>query len=133
VGVAETTGWRADTHARRVARSRTLRGLARVGLVGRAVLYALIGVLALRIAVGAETREADKTGAVQSVAGQPFGATLLWLMAVGFVAMTLWQASVAGSGGRLRVERVEAALRTAVYLLIVGTMLGVCEALWRKV
>jgi hypothetical protein len=93
-----------------------------VGLGCRALLYALIGVLALRIATGSGGREADKTGAVESIAARPFGASLLWLMAVGFAAMALWQGSVAGSAGHDRRERIEAALRTAVYLLIVGTI-----------
>ncbi|HEX6074437.1 MAG TPA: DUF1206 domain-containing protein [Micromonosporaceae bacterium] len=122
---AEAIGWQAGTAARAVARSRALRRLARIGLVCRAVLYALIGVLALRIATGSGGREADKTGAVESVAGQPFGVTLLGLMAVGFAAMALWQASVAGSGGRGRAERIEAAIRTALYVLILGSILSV--------
>lgn len=125
MGSVETTGRWPDIRARQAMRSRALQRLARVGLASRAVLYALIGALALRIAAGTGGQEADKTGAVETVAGQPFGAALLWLMAAGFAAMVLWQASVAGSGSQPRTERVEAALRTAVYLLIVGTMLGV--------
>jgi hypothetical protein len=85
-------------------------------------MYALIGVLALRIATGTGGQEADKAGAVESIAAQPFGVTLLWLMAVGFAAMALWQASVAGFSGHDRRERIEAALRVAAYLLIVSTI-----------
>ncbi len=122
MGTVESAGQRTRYAAGRAARSSLVRRLARVGLGCRAVLYALIGVLALRIATGSGGQEADKTGAVESIAAQPFGATLLWLMAVGFAAMALWQASVAGFSGHDRRERIEAALRTAVYLLIVGTI-----------
>ena len=122
MGTAESTGQRTRYAAGRAVRSPAVRRLARVGLGCRAVLYALIGLLALRIATGTGGQEADKTGAVESIAAQPFGATLLWLMAVGFAAMALWQASVAGFSGHDRRERIEAALRTAVYLLIVGTI-----------
>ncbi|MEU0519452.1 DUF1206 domain-containing protein [Streptosporangium sp. NPDC006007] len=112
--------------ARRAANSQTLDRLARIGLAGRGVLYGLIGFLALQIAFGGGSggREADKTGAVQTVAEQPFGTVLLWLMAVGFTALTLWQLSEAVMGrGRVK-DRVEAGARTVVYGLIVATLLG---------
>jgi hypothetical protein len=55
--------------------------LARVGLVCRGVLYGLIGVLAVQIALGDGGQEADKNGAIATVADLPFGAVLLWVMA----------------------------------------------------
>ncbi|MFD0891770.1 DUF1206 domain-containing protein, partial [Streptosporangium algeriense] len=92
--------------ARRAANSRTLERTTRLGLACRGVLYGLIGFLALRIAFGGGSggKEADKTGAVETVAEQPFGTVLLWLMAVGFAALTLWQVSeaVLGRGGQVK-------------------------------
>ncbi|MFF0579770.1 DUF1206 domain-containing protein [Streptosporangium saharense] len=113
--------------ARRAANSRTLERLTRLGLACRGVLYGLIGFLALQIAFGGGSggKEADKTGAVETVAEQPFGIVLLWLMVVGFVALTLWQISEAilERGGEVK-DRVEAGARAVVYGLVVVTLLG---------
>ncbi|GAA3022239.1 DUF1206 domain-containing protein [Streptosporangium longisporum] len=112
--------------ARRAANSQTLDRLARVGMACRGVLYGLIGFLALQIAFGGGSggKEADKTGAIEMVAEQPFGKVLLWLMVVGFIALTLWQLSEAVIGRGRTKDRVESAGRTAVYGLIVATLLG---------
>lgn len=112
--------------AREVANSPALDRLARLGLACRGVLYGLIGSLALRIAFGGKSggKEADKTGAVQVVAEQPFGTVLVWLMAAGFSALILWQLSEAVAGSRRVKERIEAAARTVVYGLVVATLLG---------
>ncbi|MFF4415338.1 DUF1206 domain-containing protein [Streptosporangium sp. NPDC001559] len=113
--------------ARRAAGSRTLERLTRLGLVCRGVLYGLIGFLALRIAFGGGNggKEADKTGAVETVAEQPFGTVLLWLMVLGFVALTLWQVSeaVLDRGGKVK-DRAEAVARAFTYGLLVATLLG---------
>jgi hypothetical protein len=119
-----SAGHQAEGAARRAANSRTFDRLARFGMACRGVLYALIGVLALQIAFGGGGKQADKTGAVRTVAEQPFGTALLWLMAVGFVALALWQLSEALIGGLDAKHRVEAAARTVVYALIVGTILS---------
>ncbi|WP_326641213.1 DUF1206 domain-containing protein [Streptosporangium sp. NBC_01755] len=113
--------------ARRAANSQTLDRLARIGLACRGVLYGLIGFLALQIAFGGGSggKEADKTGAIQTVAEQPFGMVLLWLMTVGFAALTLWQLSEAVIGRGRTKDRVEAAARTVVYGLIVFTLINV--------
>ncbi|MEV7007011.1 DUF1206 domain-containing protein [Streptosporangium sp. NPDC051022] len=112
--------------ARRAANSHTLERLARLGLACRGVLYGLIGFLALQIAFGGGSggKEADKTGAVETVAEQPFGTVLLWLMVVGFAALTVWQLSEAVLGRGEVKDRVEAGSRTVVYGLVVATLLG---------
>ncbi|GIH73880.1 DUF1206 domain-containing protein [Planobispora longispora] len=112
--------------ARRAADSRTLDRLARLGMVCRGVLYGLIGFLALQIALGQGSggKEADKTGAIELVQQQAFGTVLLWLMAVGFAALTVWQLSEALIGRGQTKERVESAGRTAVYALVTATLLG---------
>jgi len=100
--------------------------LARVGLACRGVLYALIGILAIQIAVGGGSKEqADKGGAITTVAELPFGSVLLWVMVVGFVALALWQASEALFSHGRGLDRAEAAGRTAVYSLIVFTLVSV--------
>jgi hypothetical protein len=109
----------------RVNRSRTanpphaLNGLAAAGFVARGVTYALIGVLALAIAFGKAAPEADRTGALQAVAAQPFGTVLLWLLVIGFAAMALWRFAQAGYGvegtGHHGAAEAQAAARGVIY------------------
>jgi hypothetical protein len=119
-----SAGHQARGTARQATNSRTFDRLARFGMACRGVLYAVIGILALQIAFGGGGKEADKTGAVRTVAEQPFGTVLLWLLAVGFVALALWQLSEALIGGLDVKHRVEAVSRTVVYTLVVGTILS---------
>jgi len=83
--------------------SASLKVLARVGLIAYGVVHLLIGWLALQIAWGAAGKSADISGALRTLADQPFGRILLWLVAVGMVALALWQASEAIWGYRNRV------------------------------
>jgi len=125
MSTASTAGGQAHHAARRAANSRLLDRLARLGMVCRGVLYALVGLLALQIAFGSSDEEADKGGAINSVAEQPFGTVVLWLMVAGFAALALWQLSEALIGAGETSDRVKAAARTTVYALIVATLLGV--------
>jgi hypothetical protein len=89
--------------AERAADSASLEVLARVGLIAYGVVHLLIGWLALQIAWGASaSKSADFSGALRTLADQPFGKILLWLVAVGLVALALWQASEAIWGYRNR-------------------------------
>jgi Domain of Unknown Function (DUF1206) len=108
----------AEAVARRAANSPTMDKLARIGLVCRGVLYGLIGVLAIQIAFGGGGRQADKSGAIGTVAALPFGAVLLWVMVVGFAGLTVWQASEAIFGSGRAMERIESLLRVLVYAFV---------------
>jgi hypothetical protein len=59
------------------------------------VVYAVVGVIALRIAFGGGHGggQADRQGALHQLAAEPFGGVLLWALVVGFACMTLWRAS----------------------------------------
>jgi uncharacterized integral membrane protein len=79
--------------------------LARAGLVARGVIYILIGWVAILVALGHGSHEADQQGALQLLAGKPYGSASLWLLGVGFAAYALWRLSeaaygVAGDGKR---------------------------------
>ena len=64
--------------------------LARIGLGAKALIYLLIGYLALRIAFGRASTEADQRGALDVVAHQTGGAILLWLLAAGLACCAVW-------------------------------------------
>ncbi len=71
-----------------VTKSAPFQLLARVGLVTYGIVHLLVAWLALRVAFG-DGGKADKTGALQSVAGAG-GAWLLWGIAVALGLSALW-------------------------------------------
>jgi hypothetical protein len=66
-------------------------GLARFGLVAKGVSYGLVGVLALKLALGDGGEATSRQGALQQLARQSFGKIVLILLALGFVAYALWR------------------------------------------
>ena len=110
--------------------SRSLEVLARVGLVAYGVVHLLISWLALQLAWStSSSKSADLSGALKTVADQPFGKILLWLVAVGLVALALWQASEVIWGYR----RLEGAKRVRSRLIssakaVIYAALGVAAA-----
>lgn len=68
-----------------------MKRLVRVGYAAKGVLYLLIGGLALQLALGDGGRLTDTSGAMQTLGDQPFGSTLLAVVAVGLLAYAAWQ------------------------------------------
>ena len=77
------------------ARSRPIGWLGRVGLVAQGVSYALVAVLALRLALGEGGAATDREGALERLAGEPLGRVVLVLLALGFAANAVWRFSEA--------------------------------------
>ena len=69
--------------------------IVRYGLIAYGVVHLLIAWLAIQLAFGQQSAAASQQGALHEVAKQPFGAALLWLLAVGFFALACWQATQA--------------------------------------
>lgn len=110
--------------------STSLEWLARFGLIAYAAVHLLIGWLALQLAWGASgSKSADSSGALRTLAAQPFGKILLWLVAFGMVALALWQGSAAIWGYRdcAGTERVRKRLASGAKALIY-VVLGVSAA-----
>ena len=105
--------------ARRAANSPAVRALARAGLVARGIIYVLIGWVAILVAVGQSSQEADQEGALQLLAGKPYGTVSLWLLGIGFVGYALWRLSEAAFGvtgeGNGAGARLKSLLRGLVY------------------
>jgi hypothetical protein len=74
-----------------VARTPQFEWLARAGLVARGVVYAVIGILALKLAVGDGGKATNQQGALRTIADRPFGKTLLVLVAIGLAGYALWR------------------------------------------
>jgi len=83
----------AHSKAQQAADSSALQAVARLGLVSYGVVHVLIAWLALQLAWGGGSSDsASKTGALATLAGQPGGRPLLWLLTLGLVSLALWQA-----------------------------------------
>ncbi len=111
--------------------SASLELVARAGLIAYGVVHLLIGWLAVQIAWSAsDSKSADTSGALKTLADQPFGKILLWLVAVGLVALALWQASEAIWGYRSRegAKRVRKQV-TSGALAVIYAALGLSGAL----
>jgi hypothetical protein len=78
----ETSGGRGGAGER--ARG-PLDPVLRVGWAAKGIVYGLIGVLALQVAFGSRSENADEEGALETVAAQPMGQMLLWFVAAGLV------------------------------------------------
>jgi Domain of Unknown Function (DUF1206) len=102
---------RAERRARRASRTRAAHLLARAGLTARGIIYILIGWVAVLVAIGQRSHEADQKGispgksggidkALLTLRDQPFGPVLLLAAALGLVVFGIY---------------------------------GLCEARWRRV
>jgi hypothetical protein len=110
---------RASGTARRASDSPAARALARMGLTARGVLYILIGWVAILIALGQSSHEADQQGALQLLAGQSYGLVSLWLLGIGFAGYALWRLSEAAFGvtgeGSGAGPRLKSLVRALIY------------------
>jgi hypothetical protein len=78
-------------HGERVAGSEKLEWLARAGLLARGVVYAIVGVLALQLALGNGGDTTTQQGALRRIADQQFGQVLLIAVAVGLFGYAVWR------------------------------------------
>lgn len=85
----------ADKHASRANNNPAIVFAARAGFVVTGILHILIGYIAIKVATGSGGGEASNTGALAEIASNPGGKALLWLMAVGLAALSLWRFSTA--------------------------------------
>jgi hypothetical protein len=74
-----------------IVRSTAFEALARAGFVARGVVYAVIGVLALQLALGYGGKITNQQGALHTVANQSFGKFLLTLVAIGLGGYSFWR------------------------------------------
>ncbi len=128
-----TTG-RAAGAAGRAGDSDALEHLARIGLIAYGVVHLLIAWLAVQLAwgVGGSPAQADQGGALATLAQQPFGTVLLWVVALGMVALAAWQAaevlrwrgglSASGDARKKAVVTVVKSIAKAVVYVVIAVL-----------
>ena len=80
-----------SSSARQAGDSDGLEALARVGLIALGIVHLLVAWLALQLAWGGGGGSADQSGAMATLAEKPFGKPLLWVLAIGLIALAVWQ------------------------------------------
>ncbi|HEX5224397.1 MAG TPA: DUF1206 domain-containing protein [Solirubrobacteraceae bacterium] len=66
--------------------------------MARGVVYGVIGLLAIKLAIGSGGRATNQQGALQTIAQQPFGKVLLVALAIGLAGYALWRLAGAATG-----------------------------------
>lgn len=101
--------------------------LGRIGLLARGAVYAIVGVLALRLALGDGGRTADQIGAMRALAREPNGTALLVALAAGLAAYSAWRLATAWTGRAVDglKERVSALASGLFYGLLCFTAIQV--------
>ena len=106
--------------AETVVRSSGFEWFSRAGFVARGLIYGIIGILAVKLALGDGGKTTNQKGALETVAHQPFGKFLLILVAVGLAGYSLWRFVRAAlghgpEGSDNTIERVAGAASGIVY------------------
>lgn len=107
--------------------------LGRAGLVGRAVLYLVIGLLALQLAFG-DAADASQAGAIEWIGSLPLGRVLLIGLTACLFALAAWRLLDALIGdpveGSEASDRVRFAVSGLVYLSFAVASLSATIANW---
>jgi hypothetical protein len=98
-----------------------LETTARIGYAVNGVLHVLIGAIALGLALGSRGSSADQSGALGSMADNAFGLITLWVAVVAWLGLAIWQVTEAISGGLRTSDRLKAAAKAVVYLVLSWT------------
>jgi hypothetical protein len=86
--------------AHEVTHSTAYEALARTGFVARGVVFGVIGVLALKLALGSGGKATNQQGALETIAREPFGRVLLVVVAIGLAGYAFWRLVSAAVGPR---------------------------------
>jgi hypothetical protein len=89
---------RAQDSVEDFSRSKAFEWWARAGLVARGVIYAVIGILAIKLALGDGGKTTNQNGALETIVKQPFGKVLLIVLAVGLAGYATWRLARAALG-----------------------------------
>jgi hypothetical protein len=121
---------RAQSKGGDFARTRTFELLARAGLAARGVIYAIIGVLAIELALGEGGETTNQNGALNEIAQQPFGKVLLILMAIGLAGYSIWRFVRAAIGHGVELtddtkERIDSVVSGIGYAVLCITAVSI--------
>lgn len=88
----------ARRHGRRARNHSALDLAIRLGIVSYGIVHLTVAWLALQLSWGRSSGQASGSGALRTLAQQPMGRILLWVVAIGFLALVVWQLLEAARG-----------------------------------
>jgi hypothetical protein len=74
-----------------VVHSAPFEWFARAGFIARGLIYGIIGILAVKLALGVGGKTTNQQGALRTIAHQPFGEFLLILVAIALAGYACWR------------------------------------------
>jgi len=95
--------------------------VGRAGFAAKAVVYGLVGAIAIAVAVGGEEDTKGQSGALRELAGGSFGQVLLVALAVGLAAYAIYRlvevfvGSATKHGDEDKLERAASVVRFLIY------------------
>jgi hypothetical protein len=121
--------------AKQAGQSAWVEWLGRIGLAAKGISFAIVAVLAIKVALADEGRTRDRPGALRAIADEPFGRALLVALAAGFAAYALWRFAQAfldrdleGHGLKGLAKRLSffgrGAIYTGLFLATLSVLLG---------
>jgi Domain of Unknown Function (DUF1206) len=124
---------RTRSAGRKATTSTAFEALTRIGFVARGAVYAIIGLLAIQVAIhGGSSRPTNQRGALETIQKQPFGHWLLIAVAVGLGGYALWRFVQAafgqgpeGGGDHSTFGRIVAAASGCAYLAMCALAVSV--------
>ncbi|WP_116452951.1 DUF1206 domain-containing protein [Blastococcus litoris] len=126
---AESVAGSALRGARKAGNGDALEHLARVGLLAYGVVHLLVAWLALQLAWGGGGQSADQSGAMATLAESPVGKPLLWVVALGLIALAAWQAAEIlrwrsgwSASGKARTKALRRSGRALVKAVVYGAL-----------
>lgn len=106
----------------------------RLGLFGKGAVFVILGLLAIQLATGDTSGDPSRTGAVEWLAGQPFGRFLLLGLTVSLFAFAVWRLTEVVTGdpveGDDAIHRVKFAVQGLLYLSLAGAALSATVSNW---
>ncbi|WP_307867866.1 DUF1206 domain-containing protein [Umezawaea beigongshangensis] len=113
--------------AHEVRHNPAVQVLGRVGMACYGLVHVLLAWLTAQVVFGDSGEQTDQKGALGTIAETSFGPVLLWLLALGLFAFSVWQFTLAAMGyhwipkeRKRLVKRISAGVRG-----IIGITLGV--------
>ncbi len=120
-----------EREARRAVNNRWSQRLARAGYVAKGLVYILIGILAVRTAVGAGGTPTDRQGALLTIYHEPFGRALLALITIGLAAFGFWSLVQAALDTEHKGTEAKGIVERVGYTIVGFSYLGLAIAAGR--
>jgi uncharacterized membrane protein YqhA len=100
--------------------------MARFGHLSKGAVYVVIGILAVMTPFGTHGKLTTSSGALYTIAKQPFGSVMLAALAVGLASYAVWQIIMAVFDPEHKGKDVKGWMARISYLIIAAIYFGLC-------